>query len=485
MKAFHLAILAVTTWQSLSAQDPARGEYRVPTTPNPLFRYTPISLISVTPTKKILALDNRGNILNGNGSAWQKLAGNLVQVSAGTDSEIWGVNANHAVFRWNGSTWVTMPGSLQQVAVARDGGLIMGIEAAPPNRIVRWAPNSSSWIPLDGAPAIVQLAIGSSNHVFGVTSIGEIFRLKRPEMTEWRRVQGVLKQISVGVDGTVGGIGFNGITYVRKDEDVAAEMENPNMSPGWAELAEPAKYIEVVRLDNVLLVDKHGMSVEAEPLAIGGLTITGSRLQVVTSQNDALTEIRNTAESRPVVDGGECIPINPNTELNMAQVQAQRLNTNATLVNFRCTTGKFSKIKISCAPKENPPAGQMLLNSSFYSGCNDRQAPPPPSPTGQTIDGQGTDCRPRMFYNRSAHTSVTFMLPGGRVGESVSIPAGAHSRYVFPACNRVVWDNLTFSCSASKEWALTSGRYDADGYCHGSPGSSPYVSISDRGYNDR
>jgi hypothetical protein len=49
----------------------------------------------------------------------------------------------------------------------------------------------------------------------------------------------------------------------------------------------------------------------------------------------------------------------------------------------------------------------------------------------------------------------------------------------------VVWDNLTFSCSASNVWTLTQGKYGADGYCTGSPGRSPYTSISDLGYDDK
>jgi len=67
----------------------------------------------------------------------------------------------------------------------------------------------------------------------------------------------------------------------------------------------------------------------------------------------------------------------------------------------------------------------------------------------------------------------------------VTIPAGAHNHYVFPACNRVWWDNLTFSCGPSKVWTLTQGKSESDGYCTGSPGRSPYTSISDLGYADK
>lgn len=125
MRAISMAALAAAAafLPSLPAQDPAQGEYRALGVNQSILRQTPLTFVSTTPNGTMIALDKLGNILYGNGQAWQKLGGNLVQVSAGSETEIWGVNAAHAVFRWTGSTWQTMPGSYQQVVVAEGGGL--------------------------------------------------------------------------------------------------------------------------------------------------------------------------------------------------------------------------------------------------------------------------------------------------------------------------------------------------------------------------
>ena len=124
----------------------------------------------------------------------------------------------------------------------------------------------------------------------------------------------------------------------------------------------------------------------------------------------------------------------------------------------------------------------MLSNNK--GGCSDSTSEVTSTDPPQ-IDGKGADCAPRTFLNRSAHSSVQFSLPGGRKGEAVIIPAGAHNHYVFPACNRVVWDDLVFVCMPTKVWVLAGGKYDADAYCTGTPGRSPYTSISDLGYADK
>ncbi|MCC6539726.1 MAG: hypothetical protein IT162_19415 [Bryobacterales bacterium] len=52
---------------------------------------------------------------------------------------------------------------------------------------------------------------------------------------------------------------------------------------------------------------------------------------------------------------------------------------------------------------------------------------------------------------------------------------------MFPACNRVHWTDLVFSYLPTG-WTRTSGTYDANALCHGSPGKNFYQSISDKGY---
>lgn len=110
-------------------------------------------------------------------------------------------------------------------------------------------------------------------------------------------------------------------------------------------------------------------------------------------------------------------------------------------------------------------------------------------PQATVVDG--TDCATRTFLTRSAHSSVQWTLPSAKASSYMTVKAGAHNRYVFPACNRVFWSDLKFTCQATGnsampyQWRLVSGTFDSDAYCTGSPGSNFYQSISDKGYADK
>jgi len=89
-------------------------------------------------------------------------------------------------------------------------------------------------------------------------------------------------------------------------------------------------------------------------------------------------------------------------------------------------------------------------------------------------------CSPRVFRVQSDHSWAEFRLPQGAEGLIIQIPGGAYNKYVFPKCNRVWWGTLNFTCGSAGIWERTSGNWDADGACHGSPGSSPYLVVGDR-----
>ena len=89
-------------------------------------------------------------------------------------------------------------------------------------------------------------------------------------------------------------------------------------------------------------------------------------------------------------------------------------------------------------------------------------------------------CAPRTFRSNSQHTWVEFRLREGSEGQTIKIPGGAYNKYVFPKCNRVWWTSLTFSCKPDGSWQKTSGDWDADAWCHGYKGTSPYVFTGDQ-----
>lgn len=128
------------------------------------------------------------------------------------------------------------------------------------------------------------------------------------------------------------------------------------------------------------------------------------------------------------------------------------------------------------------PTGPFVtFNVGPDTGCtaSTKTAPsgsttPPPTP----VTG-GTSCPARSFGVSSNKTWVEFRLPAGDAGKTISIPGGAHAKYVFPACHRAWWSDLTYTCS-NGQWQLTAGKMDADGLCHGSPGNSPYVAYGEK-----
>ncbi len=90
-------------------------------------------------------------------------------------------------------------------------------------------------------------------------------------------------------------------------------------------------------------------------------------------------------------------------------------------------------------------------------------------------------CSARTYRSVSHHSWVEFRLPKIKRGSVIRIPAGAYNNYVFPKCNRVYWSNLTFKCNPkSCRWERVNGDWDADAWCHGSKGNSPYVFTGNR-----
>lgn len=56
-------------------------------------------------------------------SAWQQVSGKLKQISVGSASHIWGVNASNLIYRYTNGAWETIGGSLKHVSVGTDGAV--------------------------------------------------------------------------------------------------------------------------------------------------------------------------------------------------------------------------------------------------------------------------------------------------------------------------------------------------------------------------
>jgi hypothetical protein len=158
-----------------------------------------------------------------------EISGNLSQVSAW--AEIWGVNTSHDLFRYNSTSkqWTEMETGVLSVAVVKSSATHV-FAVKTDGTLQSW--NGSGWTKMNLAPeGTTQIAAGdSSAEVYAVTSTGRIYKL---DGESWIGLHGSLKTISVGMDGTIGGIGLDGLPYVRTAADVAADINGSKTTPTW------------------------------------------------------------------------------------------------------------------------------------------------------------------------------------------------------------------------------------------------------------
>ncbi|KAJ7804747.1 hypothetical protein B0H14DRAFT_2586692 [Mycena olivaceomarginata] len=57
-------------------------------------------------------------------ASWKQISGGLTRISAGSVSNVWGVNAGGNIFRYTGddsNPWVQIPGALTDIGAGADG----------------------------------------------------------------------------------------------------------------------------------------------------------------------------------------------------------------------------------------------------------------------------------------------------------------------------------------------------------------------------
>lgn len=97
---------------------------------------------------------------------WDQMPGALAYVSAGSATNVWGVNQQGQVWRWNGRDWNRMPGVLVNISAAADG-TVVGVN--PIGIPFRW--NGSDWTQMPGRLATI--SAGSSTQIWGIGTKAE------------------------------------------------------------------------------------------------------------------------------------------------------------------------------------------------------------------------------------------------------------------------------------------------------------------------
>jgi hypothetical protein len=121
-------------------------------------------------------LDDGGNHHLWDGSKWVKQGCCVVQISAGSDGELWATNPGdqYRVLRWNGAAWDLKT-------------------------------------PLAPIPAgMREVAVGGANHIWALDPNSYTHKWTG---TGWQKVPGALKGIAVGADGTTWGVDHVGVIY--------------------------------------------------------------------------------------------------------------------------------------------------------------------------------------------------------------------------------------------------------------------------------
>lgn len=136
-------------------------------------------------------------------SGWLPVGGGLSQISVGSADVIWGVNKDHAIFRFVNGRWKSEPnGALMNISAAADG-TVMGVNRD--GNLFRF--DGTAFPAFAPAPGVklAQVSVGSASDVWAVSTTGAVLQLNA-QRNGWDSVAGVAgttKRVSVAKDGTV------------------------------------------------------------------------------------------------------------------------------------------------------------------------------------------------------------------------------------------------------------------------------------------
>ena len=131
--------------------------------------------ITVGSAQEVWGTDSRGAVWRREKDSWKQMPGSLIQVEAGSDGDVWGVSRNNQVYRWVKGDWTLMPGTLKEVSV--EPGNIWGL--GPKGEVFRWEEkeDQSKWVPVEGK--LRHIHAGADGSVWGITPTSIPVYLKR------------------------------------------------------------------------------------------------------------------------------------------------------------------------------------------------------------------------------------------------------------------------------------------------------------------
>ncbi len=145
-------------------------------------------------------------------SAWAtNVQYGMTKVAAYGADMAWGLDSGGNHHKWDGSTWIKQGCCVVQLSVGSDGEL-WATNPGDQLRVLRW--NGAAW-DLKTAVAPIpagmrEVAVGGANHIWALDPNSNPHKWTG---TSWQKVPGALKGIAVGADGTTWGIDHVGVIY--------------------------------------------------------------------------------------------------------------------------------------------------------------------------------------------------------------------------------------------------------------------------------
>jgi hypothetical protein len=144
--------------------------------------------------------------------AWQMQPAQFSKIRATLDGAVWGLDADRVLYRFSGSVWRPVAQDVVDVSATPDGNVMLLLEGG---RLVSSDPTQVLSTPVsDAAPQ--QLLMDEHGLPWLLYPSGQVWRWNGQHWAEVARVQEGLRQVSVGLDGTVVALNDQGRLRVRR-----------------------------------------------------------------------------------------------------------------------------------------------------------------------------------------------------------------------------------------------------------------------------
>ncbi|MBC8164830.1 MAG: hypothetical protein H7Y20_03030 [Bryobacteraceae bacterium] len=413
------------------------------------------------PDRSVVVLQN---------NEWKLMPGKLVQISVGGYDNVWGVNHEQRLFRLAPEGWQVQSGLFTAVAAASDGSAVALDLAGNP---FQWLADRNALVPLPNAVgAFTKVAIGRQDRIYALNAEGKVFKYNA-RRASWLNVRGKFKDIFVSSDGLVSARDYQNIPFSRTDAAVDLELQGGAINV----LADWSKDTAIENSGLILTTPINASKTTGLDIAGQPIVIESSSLTVERSPTDpdemTLSPLPALPEGCTQMVSNGCMSLTLNFSIDTS-------DTHKVCTIVKPSSGCYGKwVKKVIPPDIQTDANKQTTVGRYFSFSRADAQTELTRQAAETSATASCSADTTTFGTASARSYVQFQLPQAEAGRTIYVPNGAYNNYVFPACNRVWWDAVTFSCRNGK-WALTKGKYGADGLCHGWAGPSPFVKVGKR-----